>query len=68
VIERIDVPTLEDLKMEEERVQMEEEREIERRRQAALHLARSRGLGVDDDQAHEVGEKPDVPRQALADR
>ncbi|KAF2474822.1 uncharacterized protein BDR25DRAFT_301447 [Lindgomyces ingoldianus] len=42
-----EVPTLSDLKQEEERVRIEEEREIERKRQDAQQLALKRGLASD---------------------
>ena len=49
----LDVPTLEDLKREEERARIEEEREIERKRKAAEKLARERGLSVVQGRSHE---------------
>ncbi|KAF2281006.1 uncharacterized protein EI97DRAFT_18124 [Westerdykella ornata] len=48
----IDAPTLSDLKEEEERLRLEEEREIERKRQSAKQLALQRGL------ASETAEEP----------
>ena len=44
-----EVPTLDDLKREEERVHKEEEAEVERRRQAAQHLALHRSMASRDD-------------------
>lgn len=42
------VPTIADLQREEEQVRMEEDMEIERKRQAAHKLARQRGLSVSE--------------------
>ncbi|KXX78682.1 hypothetical protein MMYC01_205855 [Madurella mycetomatis] len=42
------VPSLEDLRQEEERAEREEHEEIERRRKAASQLAQQRGLGKDE--------------------
>ncbi|KAL1961013.1 hypothetical protein VTO42DRAFT_4901 [Malbranchea cinnamomea] len=44
LVEPLDTPTVEDLKREEERVRIEEEAEVERKRLAAQKLARQRGL------------------------
>jgi hypothetical protein len=41
------VPTLSDLKHEEERIQQEEEAEVERKRREARQLAAKRGLSVE---------------------
>lgn len=42
-----DLPTLADLKQEEEQIRDEEEAEVERKREAARHKALSRGLSTD---------------------
>ena len=52
VTHEVGTPTLEDLKMEEERAALEEESEIARRRLAAQQLASNRGL---DQAKNEVG-------------
>ncbi|KAF2098955.1 hypothetical protein NA57DRAFT_76188 [Rhizodiscina lignyota] len=43
-----EVPTLTDLKQQEERVRLEEEAEVERKREAAQRLATKRGLSTDE--------------------
>ncbi|EAS30034.1 uncharacterized protein CIMG_08780 [Coccidioides immitis RS] len=48
------VPSIADLQREEEQVQMEEEMEIERKRQAAQRLARRRGLSVNGGKLEET--------------
>lgn len=49
-----EIPTLSDLKQEEERVRKEEEAEVERKRDAARKLARKRGMSTDDHAATDV--------------
>jgi len=49
------IPSLEDLRMEEEQAEREEAEEIERRRRAAVRLASERGLSKDDTDVAEVG-------------
>ncbi|MCJ1468170.1 hypothetical protein MMC07_006798 [Pseudocyphellaria aurata] len=62
-----DVPSMTDLKQEEEHVSREEEAQIEKRRHAAQILAQQRGLGNRDEDPHtpEDGHEPkmlaDVP-------
>ncbi|KAG4034793.1 hypothetical protein MFRU_002g01450 [Monilinia fructicola] len=41
-------PSIEDLRLEEERIRLEEDGEVERKRQAALRLAQERGLHAGD--------------------
>ncbi|KAK2827806.1 hypothetical protein FQN49_007321 [Arthroderma sp. PD_2] len=70
-----DVASLADLKREEEEVRLEEEASIERRRLAAQHLAKQKGLGKDSgshepslnplDNAH--ADIPNSPSQPLAE-
>ena len=48
-----ETPSLTDLQAEEERIRMEEDREIERKRQAAVRLAVERGLHVNDSEIEE---------------
>jgi hypothetical protein len=50
VIEEIPIPTLDDLQKEEERLRIEEEQEVHRKRQEAQHLAVQRGLVADQQQ------------------
>ena len=45
----VDLPSLEDLKVEEERVRAEEEAEIEKKRQSAQKLAAERGLSLSEE-------------------
>ena len=45
----VQAPSLADLKLEEERVRLEEEAEVERKREAARRLALERGLGSHED-------------------
>lgn len=52
------VPTLNDLKQEEERVCGKEEAEVERRRQAAQQLALQRGMASTKNEASEAEEPP----------
>ncbi|EEH18039.2 hypothetical protein PABG_00602 [Paracoccidioides brasiliensis Pb03] len=49
MIETVQIPSMLDLKREEEQAQYDEEMEIERKRQAAQKLARSRGLSINTD-------------------
>ncbi|ESZ92205.1 hypothetical protein SBOR_7414 [Sclerotinia borealis F-4128] len=44
----IATPSIEDLQLEEERIRLEEDGEVERKRQAALRLAQERGLHAED--------------------
>jgi len=53
-----EVPTLNDLKEEEERVRGEEEAEVERRRRAAQQLALQRGMASTENEAGEAEEPP----------
>lgn len=55
--ETTQIPSLLDLKREEEQVRYKEEMEIDRKRQAAQKLARERGLSVDEDNG-EVNKSP----------
>ncbi len=52
-----EVPTLNDLKQEEERVHREEEAEVERRRQAAQQLALRRGMASKENKTNDA-DKP----------
>ena len=52
----VETPSLTDLQQEEERIHMEEEAEVERKRHAAAKLARQRGLSVNVDGASEAEE------------
>ena len=56
----IEIPSLEELQQEEERIQREEDAEIEKRRRAASRLALQRGLSGDDptDMPGTVDEQP----------
>ncbi|KAI9648318.1 hypothetical protein NHQ30_002951 [Ciborinia camelliae] len=44
----IATPSIEDLRLEEERIRLEEDEEVERKRQAALRLAQERGLHAEN--------------------
>jgi hypothetical protein len=44
----VETPSLTDLQQEEERIRLEEDEEVERKRQAAARLAAQRGLSVDE--------------------
>lgn len=55
--ETTQIPSLLDLKREEEQARYKEEMEIDRKRQAAQKLARERGLSVDEDNG-EVNKSP----------
>lgn len=65
VAEETEVPTLTDLKREEEMVQLEEEQEVERKRVAAEKLARERGLSVAEDERVPAQESKDKPSVAV---
>ena len=56
----IDLPSMTDLKEEEERVRQEEEAEVERKRQAAQTLARQRGLSTTEDYTSKVHISPSI--------
>ncbi|QSS52463.1 hypothetical protein I7I53_08098 [Histoplasma capsulatum var. duboisii H88] len=58
--ETTQIPSLLDLKREEEQVRYKEEMEIDRKRQAAQKLARERGLSVDEDNGEPVNENDDI--------
>lgn len=49
-IEEVEVPTLDDLQKEEERLRITEEQEVQRKRQEAQHLALQRGLVAEQHQ------------------
>ncbi|KAL9069086.1 MAG: hypothetical protein Q9161_005733 [Pseudevernia consocians] len=60
-----DVPSITDLKHEEERVRRQEEAEVEQRRQAAQRLALERGLSSAEDQAEDLPHGHDVKGRAI---
>lgn len=56
----IEAPSMTDLQLEEERIRMEEDEEVERKRQAAIRLAQERGLKVQE--SEDISEtKAEVP-------
>lgn len=58
----VETPSLTDLQQEEERIRMEEDGEVERKRQAAARLAIKRGLHVDESSEETVsGTKQELP-------
>ena len=58
----VEAPSLTDLQQEEERIRMEEDEEVERKRQAAVRLAVERGLHMEDQSEESVSEsKPETP-------
>ncbi|ORY12122.1 hypothetical protein BCR34DRAFT_483154 [Clohesyomyces aquaticus] len=61
-----EVPTLSELKQEEERVRLEEEQEIERKRQHAQQLALKRGLASDQFLQVQVSSALDPSRPLLS--
>ncbi|MCJ1431710.1 hypothetical protein MMC27_001065 [Xylographa pallens] len=60
---RPDLPTMDDLRLEEERVRQEEDDEVEQKREAAYKLALERGLPTDGSQAPATAsdEQPSPP-------
>jgi hypothetical protein len=56
-----DLPSMEELRREEERVRLEEEAEVERKRQSARQLALERGLSVEPPQNSSTTEEPLPP-------
>ncbi|KLJ11204.1 hypothetical protein EMPG_13514 [Blastomyces silverae] len=62
MIETTQIPSILDLKREEEQARYEEEMEIERKRQAAQRLARERGLSVNEDNREPENENNDTPQ------
>lgn len=57
----IETPTLTDLQHEEERIRLEEDAEVERKREAAARLARDRGLHVAEPTGESVSESKSEP-------
>ncbi|KKZ63119.1 hypothetical protein EMCG_02496 [[Emmonsia] crescens] len=62
MVETMQIPSMLDLKREEEQARYEEEIEIERKRQAAQKLARKRGLSVNEDNREPENENDDIPQ------
>ncbi|CAF9924452.1 hypothetical protein IMSHALPRED_006200 [Imshaugia aleurites] len=60
-----DVPSMTDLKQEEERVRRQEEAEIEQRRQAAQRLALERGLSSAGDESEDLPDDYNVKEEAV---
>ena len=54
--EEVRVPSIADLKLEEDRVRREEEDTLEQRRQAARKLATDRGLAINAEEEQEASE------------
>ena len=57
------LPSIDDLKLEEERVRQEDEAEVERKREAAHQLALERGLPSGDSQTTDLVPAGDPPQQ-----
>ncbi|RDW68437.1 hypothetical protein BP5796_09094 [Coleophoma crateriformis] len=68
VPDMIEAPSLTDLQLEEERIRMEEDAEVERKRQAAVRLAQERGLQVHEpDEGSETKTEAPVHEEAVPD-
>ena len=61
-----EVPSLSDLKQEEERVRREEETRVEEQRQAAQRLALERGLSSPQQDTHEVSETGNESKDSIS--
>jgi hypothetical protein len=61
-IEELPMPTMDELQKEEERLRIEEEEDIQRRRQEAQHLAIQRGLVSDEERELKTPPAPQTPR------
>lgn len=56
----VEVPSMTDLQREEERLQREEDEEVERKREAAGKLARERGLSSTEKASEDMEQQPEV--------
>lgn len=61
-IEELPMPTMDELQKEEERLRIEEEQEVQRKRQEAQHLAVQRGLVSDEERQLKTPPAPRTPR------